>query len=234
MLRSVLKYASSQMNPRILERMLVYPLLKREFPELKSVPVFSAREELWTLGLDRVDGRNQAITYVEFGVFRGESIRHFARANPNPASLFIGLDSFEGLPEEWGKNCGKGHFDTGGQFPQIDDPRVRFIKGWFQNTWNELHSQIAGRNNLVVHYDADLYSSTLFTLAKIDSLGKPYMAVFDEFTGDETRALYNYKKAFNPSVTFLGTVLYEGYPLKVLCSIVPQAAQQAAGSHRAA
>jgi len=230
MISSVLKYASSLLNPRILERMMVYGILRREFPELKTVPVFSNREQLWALGLEGIQGRDRAITYVEFGVYRGDSIRHFAQANANPESLFVGLDSFEGLPEKWGTRGTVGQFNVEGQIPKIDDSRVRFLKGWFQNTWDQLQALIEGRNNLVVHYDADLYSSTLFTLARIDSLGLPYTAFFDEFTGEETRALYNYKESFNASVSFLGTVLCQGYPLKLLTRIVPQAAQRAAAA----
>lgn len=30
-----------------------------------------------------------------------------------------------------------GAFDLGGEIPQFDDPRVRFFKGWFEDTLSE-------------------------------------------------------------------------------------------------
>ena len=98
----------------------------------------------------------------------------------------------------------KGTFDVKGSIPEVRDPRVHFIKGWFQNTWPQLSSQIQSRrDNLIVHFDADLYSSTLFALSKMDSLGMTYTAIFDEFAGHEARALYNYMQSYNAKVTFL-------------------------------
>jgi hypothetical protein len=131
----------------------------------------------------------------------------------------IGLDSFEGLPEDWG-SMQKGTFDVGGEVPQIDDPRVSFIKGWFQNTWDELANRLTRLDNLIVHYDADLYSSTLFALTKIDSLKIiPYFAIFDEFAGHEARALHNYLQSYSASVDFLGKTVVDGYPVAVMSRI---------------
>jgi hypothetical protein len=115
--------------------------------------------------------------------------------------VFIGLDSFEGLPEDWDA-LPKGTFDVKGAIPQTDDNRITFIKGWFQNTWDQLVAKLSRAETLIVHYDADLYSSTLFALSKMDSLNRPYIAIFDEFAGHEARALYNYLQAFNASVSF--------------------------------
>src|SRR5258705_3316710 len=75
-----------------------------------------------------------AIDYLEFGVFRGDSIRHWVKLNTQTNSRFYGFDSFEGLPERWRNGQDKGHFDVGGNIPKIDDPRVHFIKGWFNHT----------------------------------------------------------------------------------------------------
>ena len=124
----------------------------------------------------------------------GHSIKYFAEKNQNPKSTFIGLDSFEGLPENWGPFA-KGTFDTKGETPKTDDPRIVFIKGWFQNSWDKLEAKLSNPQTLIVHYDADLYSSTLFALTKINSLKIPYIAIFDEFGGHEARALYNYLQA---------------------------------------
>ena len=58
--------------------------------------------------------------------------------------------------------------------------------------------------NLVVHYDADLYSSTLFCLSQIDSLKKTYLAIFDEFYYHELLALANYQDSFGAEIEFFG------------------------------
>jgi hypothetical protein len=164
-------------------------------------------------------------------VHEGYSIKYFASKNVNPASVFFGLDSFEGLPEDWGPKS-KGTFSVGGALPVVDDARISFIKGWFQDTWEELARHVARTpvENLVVHYDADLYSSTLFALAKIDQLKHSYIAIFDEFPGHETRALYNYCQAFNANVTFIGkTILDEGFgPTQLVCRITPRVVDSAA------
>ena len=77
--------------------------------------------------------------------------------------------------------------------------------------------------DLIVHYDADLYSATLFVLTKIDDLKVPYLAVFDEFNGHEARALYNYCQAYMANVEFLGKTNPPDYPEQVICRIIPSA-----------
>lgn len=223
-MKSIAKSAASRIDADLYERMLVYSLLRTAFPQIESVGQYKDRPEIWSAAVEAAGGRAAQITYVEFGVYKGRSIRFFASGNLNPSSIFIGLDSFQGLPEAWGAGAPAAHFDLGGSMPSIDDGRVSFIKGWFQDSWDKLCARIAARDNLLVHYDADLYSSTLFALSRIDTLRKPYVAVFDEFTGHETRALYNYRQAFGASVEFLGKVTLAAYPDQLLCRITPHGA----------
>ncbi len=94
----------------------------------------------------------------------------------------IGFDSFEGLPENWGLFTSKDVFDVKGTMPHFDDPRVRLIKGWFNNTLPQFLSEFHADAAVILHLDADLYSSTIFVLRQM----KPYMRagtilIFDEF-----------------------------------------------------
>ena len=76
-------------------------------------------------------------TYLEFGVYEGDSISWWLGADQHPASRFVGFDSFVGLPEDWLPDIRKGHFTTGGQPPAIRDPRCSFNVGWFRDTLPE-------------------------------------------------------------------------------------------------
>jgi hypothetical protein len=139
------------------------------------------------------------IDFLEFGVYAGHSIKFWSQMNSDPESRFIGFDSFEGLPEDWLGKYTKGAFDVGGAVPRIDDGRVKFIKGWFQNTLPGFLKEFTPRSRLVVHSDSDLYSSTLFTLATLDTLLVPgSVIVFDDFwmPTHVFRAFADYKSAF--------------------------------------
>lgn len=203
--------------------MMGLSIIETGFRELKETPIFDRREGLWDECIAIQGGAEAKITYVEFGVYEGYSIKYFARKNHNQSSVFIGLDSFEGLPEDWGR-FPKGTFSTDGNLPITEDSRINFIKGWFQFTWDALSQRLSQAETLVVHYDADLYSSTLFALTKIDCLNKKYIAIFDEFSFHEARALYDYIQAYGASVSFLGKTLNGGFPYQVMCRVVPMRA----------
>lgn len=124
--------------------------------------------------------RDKPVLYLEFGVWQGRSIRYWSERLRHPDARFHGFDSFEGLPESWNMLFKKGLFSTDGKPPQVDDPRVEFFKGWFEDTVPKY--QAPQHDQLVINIDADLYSSTKFVL---DAL-KGYISVgtyiyFDEF-----------------------------------------------------
>jgi len=128
------------------------------------------------------------VLYLEFGVAAGDATRSWARILKHPDSLLHGFDSFEGLPEAW-SDCPKGMFSTAGALPKIDDPRVSFFKGWFDQTLPSY--QPPSRDVVIMNLDADLYSSTGYVLRKLKSLIRigTYL-YFDEFVslGHEERA----------------------------------------------
>jgi hypothetical protein len=157
---------------------------------------------------------NDNILLLEFGVWEGASIRAFAEINHAPGSLFYGFDSFEGLPEYW-RGMEAGRFSTGGEAPKVTDPRVRFVKGWFQDSLPPLIDELAAAaegRTVIVHFDADLYSSTLFLLFTLAPRLKRFRFIFDEYAGHEARAMYNFLQASGAAAHFSHRCDWQGYP----------------------
>jgi O-methyltransferase len=144
-------------------------------------PRFGQREQMFR-HLQATCFESQPIDYLEFGVYRGESIRLWAELNTNPRSRFYGFDSFEGLPEDWRVGQEKGHFDMTGEIPVVNDTRVTFVKGWFDVTVPAFVRSYSPQGTLVIHLDADLYGSTMVPLIQLAPFINPgTMLIFDEF-----------------------------------------------------
>src|ERR1700730_1859622 len=166
--------------------------------QLGRIPTFECLHEFYRHVHDVVCG-GTAIDFSEFGVCEGKGIEFWSKINRDPQSRFIGFDSFEGLPEDWTRHYPKGALSTGGWVPEIEDERVSFVKGWFQNTLPGFLDGFTPRSRLVVHNDSDLYSSTLFTLVSLHRLlVPPAVIIFDEYTvaTHEFRAFSDYRSAF--------------------------------------
>ncbi len=155
-----------------------------------------------------VVGRSCRIQYLEFGVFRGESILKWAEEyNRHSASRFAGFDTFTGLPEDWTKSHPTGTFNVGGRPPTTADTRVSFVSGLFQDTLETfLDNQFVPSVPTVIHIDCDLYSATLFVLASLHRVLEPGTCViFDDFysMNHEFRAFLDFCRAFNCQWTAL-------------------------------
>ena len=155
-------------------------------------------------GLDR-----RAISYLEFGVYLGESLRWWVSRISRPDSRFVGFDTFTGLPERWRPTHPTGTFDAQGKPPDIRDPRCSFEVGLFQETLGRFISRNDLSGQLVVNLDADMFTSTLFVLATL----APYlksgdMIFFDEFSCplDEFRAFEEFVRSFRVKYEVLGAV----------------------------
>jgi hypothetical protein len=146
--------------------------------------------------------RERRVLYLEFGVFHASAIRYWSRALKHPDARLHGFDSFEGLPEDFDVLDGpnrKGFYSTLGQIPKLDDSRVSFFKGWFEETLPAYHPP--EHETLVMTLDADLYSSTICVLRHLRSWIVPgaYLyfddlcrlehepKAFDEFIGESGR-----------------------------------------------
>jgi len=155
--------------------------------------------------------KNRPIDYLEFGVFFGDSFRQWMQINTRPESRFVGFDSFEGLPEDWeAGNRKKGEFNRNGNIPVITDPRGSFVKGWFNQTLEPFLAANAGTfgqgRQLVLHMDADLYSSTLYVLTTLNRIiRRGTVLVFDDFQArDDFAALHEFTRAAGWNWRILG------------------------------
>jgi Macrocin-O-methyltransferase (TylF) len=202
-LRPLAKRAATLCFPRyswLLDRLNWEARLKATAKEFPSAVEVGSREELCRyLNETVLDGGKRPIDYLEFGVFEGASIRFWLAANQNPGSRFIGFDSFEGLPEDWHSDKRKGAFSTGGKTPQIADPRVSFVAGWFQKSMRGFMASFHPQGQLVIHIDCDLYSSTLYCLTTLDWIvSSGTLIVLDDFFDalHVYRALSDYCSAY--------------------------------------
>ena len=194
---------------------------KNSFDDLKYCETFEDPNLLYENLFSHF--RDEKINLLEFGTYEGKSIKKFLSLNSNRCSKFYGFDSFLGLPALWRKGFDKGAFNVNGRVPIIDDNRVTFIKGYFQNTLPKFILENKFEENLFVHYDADLFSSTLFCLLKLDTLKIPYFAIFDEFYPDEVFALKKYIDMTSAKVEMIGKVKnpISNVPIQVSCKIIP-------------
>jgi O-methyltransferase len=180
----------------------------RQWCESHPCPEFANRFALYQ-SIFESERLDQPIDYLEFGVWKGESLRWWAEKNRDPSSSFHGFDSFEGLAESW-EEYKQGAFSTSGAMPEVPDARCHFIKGYFHET---LPGWLSGRgfaNRLVIHFDADLYGSTLLAMLHLMPRMKPgTIFIFDEFNSfmHEFRAFRDALAAYPLNVAPLGHTL---------------------------
>lgn len=171
--------------------------LLNDFPSLKRN--YNKRYELYNniATIHRLN--DDAITYMEFGVSEGHSIKWWINALDHPGTCFYGFDTFKGLPENWGRIYRKG--DMAAAIPHIADKRAGFITGLFQETLSPFlkTNPECLKRRLVMHLDADLFTSTIYVLGTMAPfLKKGDIIIFDEFCvpGHEFKAYRIFNSAF--------------------------------------
>jgi Macrocin-O-methyltransferase (TylF) len=139
--------------------------------------IVADRHEVFDAVVPRVQDR--AVLYLEFGVYKGRTTRYWAGKLRHPDAQLHGFDSFEGLPEDWAGRAPGKIFNAGGQIPVIDDPRVCFHKGWFNEVLPTY--QVPEHELLLLIMDADLFSSTSYVLNHLRPfIGAGTLIYFDE------------------------------------------------------
>lgn len=159
-----------------------------------------------------------ALDYFEFGVRSGGSMSVAIKANTNSESIFFGFDTFEGLPDGWvpmhgNKGIVQKAYQPGAmavpKLPEFTDPRVRLVKGVFQDTLPEVVKEYAlslwsdgakakSRRRLV-NIDCDTYTGALYALTSLHPiLISGDLIYFDEFSDvlNEFMAFNDYVRSF--------------------------------------
>jgi hypothetical protein len=127
----------------------------------------------FALGACTIDG-----LIMEFGVFRGESLRFIAKRVRQEVH---GFDSFEGLPEDWTYFQKQGRFSLDGAIPEFAERNICVYKGWFEQTLPGFLAAHDGAARLL-HIDCDIYSSTRTILELVAPRIVPgTVIVFDEY-----------------------------------------------------
>jgi O-methyltransferase len=142
---------------------------------------YSKRYILYKYVSDTLNLRDTVFDYIEFGVAGGYSFRWWVSNSLNRECRFYGFDTFEGLPEAWGTF---NKSDMAAEVPVINDNRVKFVKGLFQNTLPDFLKEHNMKNGSrkIIHLDADLFSSTLYALTILAPFMKSGdILIFDEF-----------------------------------------------------
>lgn len=150
-------------------------------PNADNAIWFDDRFDLLNFALSKVQeaSLSKSGNFLEFGVFRGESINYCAKKIPQ--TVFYGFDSFEGLPDDWhGHVMTKGAFSLNGNMPDVL-PNVKLIKGLFKDTLPKFlfeNPQFAA----FIHIDCDIYSSAKDIFSLLETyIVKDTIMVFDEY-----------------------------------------------------
>jgi hypothetical protein len=125
---------------------------------------------------------NSQSQILEFGVWRGRSIKYLARIFPD--NTVIGFDSFQGLSENWsGTEKFEGHFSTDGKVPRNLPKNVKIIVGLFSETLPNFLKNFEGDLSLC-HLDADTYTPTKEILELVVTPTRQNLVlIFDEYFG---------------------------------------------------
>lgn len=204
-LRRALRTGMLRTGARLSERSLANARVALGYLELGAVygipRIHASREALFGTALTRVTGR--APLYLEFGVYKGSSIRWWSDHLAQTEARLVGFDSFEGLPDSWRPGLDAGAFKV--DPPRISDPRASFEIGWFDDTL--LNFTPPKHDQLIINIDCDLYSSTSTALRWVEPLIKPGTLIyFDELPDHdhELRALFEHRQRTKACLDPLG------------------------------
>lgn len=200
-----------------LRALLLHPSIRYSdwYYQFEGIWRYYPREEMLKTALRYIKLSQIQGDYLEFGIFRGETLAaafHLAKRNGLEAMRLRGFDSFEGLPLPKGVDAkGEYQFQGGDYRCSEEDVRARLknsgvdistvdlYAGWFDATLaNENRNQIGVQRAALVWIDCDLYESTVPVLNFIT----PYLQdgailVFDDWYCFRARRDMGEQKAFS-------------------------------------
>jgi hypothetical protein len=152
----------------------------------------SIREFAITEALKIFNNKN---LFLEFGVYKGDSINLFAKKLRKINGKIFGFDSFQGLKDEWitEEYNPSGTFNLNKKKPKTL-ANVNLIEGWVEDTIGNFLDENMEKNIAFIHFDMDTYDSTSFVLEKIkNKIKKGTVILFDEFYGFPNWEKYEFK-----------------------------------------
>jgi hypothetical protein len=154
-----------------------------------KIPVFKDKNKLLD-EIIRKASENSFVTYYEFGVAFGETIRYLDKKTTIPFE-YHGFDTFEGLPNAW-RGLPKGAITALGKSPEGFGHNIHFHIGLIDKTISDTNFKTPGTKCIL--FDFDLYQPTLFAYQHIkDELNPGDLVYFDEaFDSEERIILENY------------------------------------------
>ena len=155
--------------------------------EMKNSSIFlkpnDIRKFAISKGINNINNKDDL--FLEFGVYRGESINVFSEILQKKDLTIYGFDSFEGLEEDWNMNeyNPAGTFSLDKKKPKVAS-NAKLIQGKVQDTLENFLKTNEEKKIIFSHLDMDTYTPTKFTLLKIKPfLAKGSIILFDQFYG---------------------------------------------------
>ena len=185
----IIKYVNYQLSDSNSQspKSLTYRLKEKAISEsldfienhLGEVLIFPYRKQLYDYLILKL--KNKKGLFLEFGVFKGESINYFSKRLKS--QRFFGFDSFVGLKEDWkGTKSPEGRFDLSGKTPKVNS-NVTLIPGWFDEVLPDFLNEHKDQVDFL-HIDSDTYDSAVIVLEALgDRIRSNSIVLFDEFQG---------------------------------------------------
>ncbi len=173
---------------QINNNVLFQNIISKHLKNCKSLPKRTKHDYFQSVHDDII--KNDAIDYLEFGVYEGGTILDWPNINTNPNSRFFAFDKF---PPKY-------------PVPKIDDKRVSFVKGMFHETLPDFLKNFVPKSRVVVFINLNKYPETLHCLTQLDSvLPSDSLIMFDQFGNlqGEFIAFYDYVKSYKRNYSFI-------------------------------
>ena len=172
--------------------------------DMKKSSVFIKVDDIRRFSIHRAfnNGNKKDNLFLEFGVWKGESINLFGNFLAQHNNEIHGFDSFEGLTEDWLTHVYNpvGALSLNKKTPKVLK-NVKLVIGKVQETLENFLKNKKDKKIIFAHMDMDTYASTKYALSCIKPfLQKGSVILFDEFYGYpnwEHQEYKAFKEVFN-------------------------------------